>query len=91
MTTAFSYQRRFIRASRKNGETSKLSLFSPLTLLVLAGLLFIFIFTASNEPGYLRTAAPQQNEMNKEESKPDPVVMYRQVVTNADAIRSVLQ
>jgi hypothetical protein len=91
MTTAFNYQRRFIRAGRKNGETSKLSLFSPLTLLVLVGLLFVFFFTASNEPAYLRSITPQQNEVNKEEVKPDPVVMYRQVVTNADAIRSVLQ
>ena len=72
-------------------ESNRFSLFSPFTLLVLVGLLFVFFFTASNEPAYLRSIAPQQNEINKDESKPDPVVMYRQVVTNADAIRSVLQ
>ncbi len=91
MTTTFNYQRKYIRTDRKSVESNKFSLFSPFTLLVLVGLLFLFFFTASDEPGYLRTATPQQNEMNKEELKPDPVVMYRQVVTNADAIRSVLQ
>lgn len=90
MTTAMHYPRRYARIQRKEERRGSF-LLSPLALLILVGLLFIFFLTASNEPAYLRHSGQQQNESTPTAAKPDPVVLYKKVVTGADAIRSVLQ
>jgi hypothetical protein len=89
MTTTFNYQRRYIRPNRKDDPARKLSLYSPLALLVLVTLVFAFFITAADGPAYMRNAG-QEATVGKE-VKSDPVIMYQKVVTNADAIRSVLQ
>ena len=92
MTTTYHYQRRYNTSIRKNGvENQKLSLFSPFALLVLVTLVFVFFMAASNESGYIRAAMQNDSEISNDETKPDPEVMYKKIVTNADAIRSVLQ
>lgn len=73
-------------------ENKKLSLFSPLTLLVLLAIVFTFFLTASGETGYTRKDAGRVNTtMEKEVSKSDSEMMYKTIVTNGDAIRYVLQ
>jgi hypothetical protein len=92
MTTTYHYQRRYNTSGRKNDvENKKLFLFSPFALLALVTLVFVFFLAASNESGYLRSAMQTESEINKDDTKPDPAVMYKKIVTNADAIRSVLQ
>ena len=89
MTTAF----RFLPFIRKFGlENKKLSLFSPVTLLVLIAVVFIFFLTASGETGYTREDRGRvKTTMENEVSKSDSEMMYKNIVTNGDAIRSVLQ
>ena len=89
MTTAFRFSK-FLSIIRKFGlGNKKLSLFSPVTLLVLLAIVFTFFLTASGETGYTRegTVKTMENEVSKSDSE----IMYRNIVTNGDAIRSVLQ
>jgi len=58
-------------------ENKNLSLFSPVTLLVLLAIVFTFFLTASGETGYAKNS---ESEM-----------IYKNIVSNGDAIRSVLQ
>lgn len=92
MTTTFRLSK-FQSVTRKPGlENKKLSLFSPLTLLVLLAIVFTFFFTASGDTGYLRENAKSvKSTMENGVNKPDSEMMYRNIVTNGDAIRSVLQ
>lgn len=92
MTTAFRFSK-FLSIARKFGlENKKLSLFSPVTLLVLITLVFTFFLTASGETGYTREDGGRvKTTMENEVSKPDSEMMYKNIVTNGDAIRSVLQ
>lgn len=91
MTTAY-HSSKFLLFIRKYGlENKKLSLFSPVTLLVLLAFVFTFFLTASGE-GYAtkslnETERAKKNEINKSDSE----MMYKNIVTNGDAIRSVLQ
>lgn len=89
MTTTF----RLLPFTRKFGlENKKLSLFSPVTLLVLIAIVFIFFLTASGETGYIRQDAGKiKTTMENGTSKSDSEMMYKNIVTNGDAIRSVLQ
>jgi len=89
MTTTF----RLLPFIRKYGfENKKLSLFSPVTLLVLLAIVFTFFLTASGETGYARKNADRVNTtMENGVSKSDSEMMYKNIVTNGDAIRSVLQ
>ena len=92
MTTTYYYQRRYHASGRKSdAEDKKLSLFSPFALLVLVALVFTFFLTASGEHGYMRAVMQNDSRISKDEVKADPGMMYKKVVTNADAIRSVLQ
>lgn len=61
----------------RSSKNKDLVLFSPLTLLVLLAILFTFFLTASGQRGYAKNA--------------DAELMYKNVVTKGDAIRSVLQ
>ncbi|MGZ8549635.1 MAG: hypothetical protein ACXWV2_03190 [Chitinophagaceae bacterium] len=92
MTTTFRLSK-FQAGTRKPGsEDKKLSLFSPLTLLVLLAIVFTFFFTASGDTGYLReNAGSVKSKMENGVIKSDSEMMYRNIVTNGDAIRSVLQ
>ena len=91
MTTAY-HSSKILLFIRKYGlENKKLSLFSPVTLLVLLAFVFTFFLTASGE-GYVKKS-PGETEMAKkgEVNKSDSELMYKNIVTNGDAIRSVLQ
>jgi len=92
MTTAFRFSK-FLLLIRKYGlENKKLSLFSPATLLVLLAIVFIFFLTASGDTGYTRGDAGRvKTTMENKAGKSDSEMMYRNIVTNGDAIRSVLQ
>ena len=89
MTTTF----RLLPFIRKYGlENKKLSLFSPVTLLVLLAIVFTFFLTASGETGYSRKDTGRvKTAIENEVSKSDSEMMYKNIVTNGDAIRSVLQ
>ena len=89
MTTTF----RLLPFIRKYGlENKKLSLFSPVTLLVLLAIVFTFFLTASGEMGYPRKDTGRvKTAIENEVSKSDSEMMYKNIVTNGDAIRSVLQ
>ncbi|RYF92893.1 MAG: hypothetical protein EOO00_06800 [Chitinophagaceae bacterium] len=58
-------------------DNKNISLFSPATLLILVAILFTFFLTASSQSGYVRNTETEQR--------------YQSIVTNGDAIRSVLQ
>jgi hypothetical protein len=92
MTTTFRLSK-FQSVTRKPGsENKKLSLFSPLALLVLLAIVFTFFFTASGDTGYLRDNANSiKNTLESGVNKSGSETMYRNIVTNGDAIRSVLQ
>lgn len=89
MTTAF----RLLPFIRKYGlENKKLSLFSPVTLLVLLAIVFIFFLTASADKGYTRENSERvRTIMENEVSGSGSETLYKNIVTNGDAIRSVLQ
>jgi hypothetical protein len=77
MTTAF-HSSKFGSFIRKYClENKSLSLFSPITLLVLLAIVFTFFLTASGETGYAKNSESE--------------TIYKNVVSNGDAIRSVLQ
>lgn len=88
MTTAYVISQKR-RPARKH-VSADLSLY---LLMILLGLLTLFfVFGTSVKPGY-QTQSVKGNEVpagNKIE-KADPASMYKAIVTNGDAIRSVLQ
>jgi hypothetical protein len=92
MTTAFKFSK-FLSIMWKYGlKNKKLSLFSPVTLLVLLAIVFTFFLTASGDTGYTRENARRvKTTMENGVSKSDSEMMYKNIVTNGDAIRSVLQ
>jgi hypothetical protein len=75
MTATNSTLRLFVR--KYVLDNKNISLFSPVTLLVLVAILFTFFLTASGQNGYARNTETEQR--------------YQSIVTNGDAIRSVLQ
>ena len=76
MTTTTHTSQRLL--SRNYGTDNKtVSLSSPVILLILVALLFAFFLTASGQNGYARNTETEQR--------------YQNIVTNGDAIRSVLQ
>ena len=92
MTAAFKYSK-FLSIIRKYGlENKKLSLFSPVTLVVLLALVFTFFVTASGNTGYTQREAGNVNAtIENKVNKSDSEVMYKNIVTKGDALRSVLQ
>ena len=92
MTTAFRFSK-FLSIIRKYRlENKKLSLFSPVTLLVLLAFVFTFFLTASGETGYSRKDTGRvKTAIENKVSNSDSEMMYKNIVTNGDAIRSVLQ
>jgi len=88
MTTTF----RLLSLIRKHGlENKKLSLFSPVMLLVLLAIVFTFFLTASGETGYNKEDTGGVKVTIENEVKSDSEIMYKNIVTKGDAIRSVLQ
>jgi hypothetical protein len=89
MTTAFNYSQNRQSTVKHGSENARLYL-----LLILLGLLVLFFVfgTPAGEQDYsnqpLRSSEVTNN--NKIE-KADPATMYKAIVTNGDAIRSVLQ
>ncbi len=77
MTTAFHTTKSRSFKRKYNTGSKGLSLFSPLTLLVLLTILFTFFLTASGKTSYAKNTEAE--------------LMYKNVVTKGDAIRSVLQ
>lgn len=91
MTTTFTSSG-FLSTTGKTGLGSKkLSLFSPVTLVILLAIVFIFFLTASGETGYSREDSKTINTSKRESVVPDSEMMYKNIVTKGDAIRSVLQ
>lgn len=77
MTTAYRSSKLRSAGNRTANGNTNMSLLSPLMLLVLLAILFTFFLTASGQSAYAKN--------------PDAEVIYKNVVTNGDAIRSVLQ
>lgn len=82
--------------SRRGGfENVKPNLFSPLTVLLLIAVLFIFFLTASGGNDYLeKTPADREiikTEFTKENQNKASALRYERIVTGADPIRSILQ
>jgi hypothetical protein len=75
MTTTHSPIRLFVK--KYIADNQHISLFSPATLLILLAILFTFFLTASGQNEYARNSETEQR--------------YQNIVTNGDAIRSVLQ
>lgn len=88
MTTAYFFSQKRQPAGKHASENTRLYL-----LMILLGLLTLFFsFWATTDPGYPKQPL-KGNEVtitNKIE-KADPATMYKTIVTNGDAIRSVLQ
>lgn len=88
MTTAYVFSQKRQPAGKHAPGNSRLYL-----LMILLGLLTLFFsFWTTADPGYQRQPL-KGNEVtttNKIE-KADPATMYKAIVTNGDAIRSVLQ
>ena len=89
MTTAynFSQNRRF--TEKQDSENARLYL-----LMALVGLLTLFFvfWTPASEPGYSKQSLKgSEVTTNNKIEKADPAIMYKAIVTNGDAIRSVLQ
>jgi hypothetical protein len=89
MTTAcnFSQNRRFME---KHGSDNA-RLYLLMTLIGSLTLFFVF-GTPDSEPGYSRQSLKANGvTTNSKIEKADPATMYKTIVTNGDAIRSVLQ
>ena len=92
MTTAFRFSKLVSIARKYSLENKKLSLFSPATLLVLLAIVFTFFLTASGDTGYTREDTGKvKTTVENGVSKSNSEMMYKNIVTNGDAIRSVLQ
>jgi hypothetical protein len=95
MTTDFNYSRT-LGFSGKPGDASVRSvLFSPLMVLFLVVLVFVFFLTASRGSGYLYQSQQEREiiktEFDKEQEKKTSALRYERIVTGADPIRSILQ
>ena len=89
MTTAYnlSQNRRF--TGKQGSENAQLYL-----LMALVGLLTLFFifWTPANEPGDTKQSMKgSEVTTNNKIEKADPATIYKAIVTNGDAIRSVLQ
>lgn len=88
MTTAYVFSQKRQPGGKHASGNTRLYL-----LMVLLGLLILFFsFWTTADPGYQKQSL-KGNEVttaNKIE-KADPATMYKTIVTNGDAIRSVLQ
>jgi hypothetical protein len=89
MTTTFNFFQN--RRSIRTQGSENASLFLLMLLLGLLTLVFAF-WTPANEPGYSKQSL-KSNEVttNNKIEKADPATIYKAIVTNGDAIRSVLQ
>jgi hypothetical protein len=88
MTTSFYFSQSRISIKKQSADNTPLYL-----LIVLLGMLtFFFAFWTTADPGYQRQSL-KSNEVtpNNKIAKADPAAMYKTIVTNGDAIRSVLQ
>jgi len=88
MTTAYILSQKRRPASKQVSANTSLYL-----LMILLGLLTLFfVFGTSSEAGYQKQSS-NGNEVitNNKIEKADPATMYKAIVTNGDAIRSVLQ
>ena len=95
MTTIFSLSRLQLFIRKSCSGNRRLSLFSPVTLLGLIAVVFTFFLNTPGEPGYteksLKDSEVIKTSMEYEVSKSDPESIYKTIVTDGDAIRSVLQ
>ena len=88
MTTAYSLSQNRRPASKQASADTNLYL-----LMILLGLLTLFfVFGSDSDAGYQKQVV-KGNEVttNNKIEKADPAAMYKAIVTNGDAIRSVLQ
>lgn len=88
MTTAYILSQKRRPASKQVSADASLYL-----LMILLGLLTLFfVFGTSSEPGYQKQSL-KGNEVttNNKIEKADPAALYKAIVTNGDAIRSVMQ
>ncbi len=88
MTTSYILSQRRQLTAKQGSENTSLYL-----LMILIGLLTLFfVFGTSAEPGY-QSQSVKGNEVTtgNKIKKADPASMYKAIVTNGDAIRSVLQ
>ena len=88
MTTAFNFSPNRQSAIKQGSESARLYL-----LMILLGLLTLFfVFWAPAEPGYSKQSLRGREVIiSNKIGKADPATMYKAIVTNGDAIRSVLQ
>jgi hypothetical protein len=88
MTTSFNYSQSRQSIRKQGSENARLYL-----LMALLGLLTLFFtFWKTAEPGYQNQSLKGYEVMtNNKVEKSDPATMYKAIVTNGDAIRSVLQ
>jgi hypothetical protein len=88
MTTAYILSQKRRPASKHVSADTSLYL-----LMILLGLLTLFfVFGTSSEPAYPKQSF-NGNEVttNNKIEKADPAALYKAIVTNGDAVRSVLQ
>jgi hypothetical protein len=88
MTTGYILSQKTRPAGKQVSANTSLYL-----LMILLGLLTLFfVFGSAAEPGYQKQVV-KGNEVttNNKIEKADPATMYKSIVTNGDAIRSVLQ
>jgi cell division septal protein FtsQ len=88
MTTAYNYSQNRQSTVKQGSENARLYL-----LMILLGLLTLFfVFWTPTEPGYEKQSFKgSEVTTNNKIEKADPATMYKTIVTNGDAIRSVLQ
>jgi hypothetical protein len=88
MTTAYILSQKRRPASKHVSADTSLYL-----LMILLGLLTLFfVFGTSSEAGYQKQSSNGIEVItNNKIEKADPATMYKAIVTNGDAIRSVLQ
>ena len=89
MTTTFYFSQTLQPIKKQESENIRLYI-----LMFLIGLLTLFfaLWTPAAEPAYPKPSL-KGNEVttNNKVEKADPATMYKTIVTNGDAIRSVLQ
>ncbi len=95
MTTDFNFSRN-MSFTRKAGDGNQRSvLFSPLTVLFLVTLVFVFFMTASRGSAYLYESRQEREiiktEFDKAHQEKKSALRYERIVTGADPIRSILQ
>lgn len=88
MTTAYFLSQKTRPSGKQVSANTSLYL-----LMILLGLLtMFFVFGSASDPVYQKQVV-KGNEVttNNKIEKADPATMYKSIVTNGDAIRSVLQ